>query len=935
MSKIDPSYLRSIRDGIRNGNLEANNLEALPEGLVGLYDKELFPPTMKWKERKETVQFFLVFAFAQKEISADFASTILGDEWCKVHANENETTEEKRLKKVNEFIQLHSKRFTNVGEGKFRLYHERFRVYILQKVTEGDLAKFNHKFISLCESELKNNTEKDIPEKESYALEFLSTHYFISAMQGEKVCLNMKDADSLKNLVYDQAYWERQVKASKGFEWSKKMLNEMMQWSTKFDKEEVIECSSQLIYFLNFIKSKADHKTLDEKLSNIRSLYISQDYFKEKIECYFDLILDELKANNELVVKKENIDKILIEFNKNVPLFDSEINDFYWNNYISEKLVFFIAKELSKLNCDWKLVFNNYFFLDKKSFFNSMNSEFDLDKNDLFLFKDIFELKKQDYQPEFESYLEYKANSLLDISTALFQLNQHDEAKTIIKSIVNDNFLRFKDFLDNLKKRITSILFTFGYADPALKIANSIKDEKIREAAQRIVNEEDKLTFETNKNRKIELASFEENIIEFKSALTIEKQENHDELFYQIALRYYFLGDELNGFENQNKIENKSLINNLLIELCIDYTKKNNLVEAINIIDTKIIDNESKVIAIKYVLDELIAKNEFDSAKELMKKGINELQYRESITGKKIVRHFSISSFELGEHDKSAKLVDEMSDIFMKLITKIDIDISFNSSNNLRKLIEEFDFKNNISFYLKEWPNDGYILFEYLVEIVEKLYLKNEFDLINVILSQIDRAGMDAWRCKAIIYILLGDLSSSIKFSEYFLHDKVGYDYLMKSIASALLFKKDFLNAEKIYLMIKSQEYRSDLSIDYSNYILNNENKNYVFSSLSKCFNNNFFSSPILTKDYLFSHLSVLPSKEMKTMIINQISNQLNFSNFNKEVLISLIPFEVNNKTFRFLLKIYYLNLRLIEKENNFLKKHDGIIKELNLNNLN
>jgi hypothetical protein len=32
---LDPSYLRSIRDGILSGNIEANNNEALPDGLVG------------------------------------------------------------------------------------------------------------------------------------------------------------------------------------------------------------------------------------------------------------------------------------------------------------------------------------------------------------------------------------------------------------------------------------------------------------------------------------------------------------------------------------------------------------------------------------------------------------------------------------------------------------------------------------------------------------------------------------------------------------------------------------------------------------------------------------------------------------------------------------------------------------------------------------
>jgi hypothetical protein len=78
---IDPSQRHSIRDDILNGNIESNNNEALPDGLVGLYNTELFPATMKRKERSELLYFFLVFACAQKETSVGFASEILGDEW--------------------------------------------------------------------------------------------------------------------------------------------------------------------------------------------------------------------------------------------------------------------------------------------------------------------------------------------------------------------------------------------------------------------------------------------------------------------------------------------------------------------------------------------------------------------------------------------------------------------------------------------------------------------------------------------------------------------------------------------------------------------------------------------------------------------------------------------------------------------------------------
>jgi len=145
---------------------------------------------------KGTIAFFLSICFSPKEISADFAAEILGDAWYK-HADENSSKEEKRLQRVNELIQVHSKRFSSASGGKYRFYHERFRVYVLQKVSEQDITQFNARFIALCETALQTISEKEIPEKESYALEFISTHYFISAMQGKTECLNKEHASAL------------------------------------------------------------------------------------------------------------------------------------------------------------------------------------------------------------------------------------------------------------------------------------------------------------------------------------------------------------------------------------------------------------------------------------------------------------------------------------------------------------------------------------------------------------------------------------------------------------------------------------------------------------------------------------------------------------------------------------------------------------------
>ncbi len=364
MSALDPSYLRSIRDGILNGNIEVNNNEALPDGLVGLYDQELFPPTMKWKERKETLHFFLVFALAPKEISADFAARILIDERYN-QSEEDSSKEEKRLQRVNELIQRHSKRFSSAGSGKYRLYHERFRLYVLQKVTEQDITQFNAKFIAFCETALESFSEKDISEKESYALEFISTHYFIGAMQGETECLNKEHAAALKKYAYDQQFWERQIKASKGFEWSKCMLNQMMSWASKFNEdEEVIECALNKVDLFHqeqndaprIVQLVADgdiEKALEriEKFGGKDKEGLQRKFIVYMLSLMELTLLDSKNKDFE----KGGIEKILQHLDDQMPIDHSVLN---WNDFFPSYLMFQMASVWRNLNLDFKVITN-------------------------------------------------------------------------------------------------------------------------------------------------------------------------------------------------------------------------------------------------------------------------------------------------------------------------------------------------------------------------------------------------------------------------------------------------------------------------------------------------------------------------------------------------------------------------------------------------
>ena len=76
MRMIDPTYIRTIYDGLLSGALHKDNASALPMGLVGMYDEAL-PPASNVNERKKFLDFFSVWALLRKEVSVTFLITLL------------------------------------------------------------------------------------------------------------------------------------------------------------------------------------------------------------------------------------------------------------------------------------------------------------------------------------------------------------------------------------------------------------------------------------------------------------------------------------------------------------------------------------------------------------------------------------------------------------------------------------------------------------------------------------------------------------------------------------------------------------------------------------------------------------------------------------------------------------------------------------------
>jgi hypothetical protein len=160
----DPTYLRSIYDGLILGSLNKDNTAALPIGLLGTYEEAL-PPEINVNERQKFLGFFGVWAVLKKEVSVSCVLPLL-EGW----------TEQEVVK----YIGLYSKWFNAPVPGKFILYHERFRAFLLQKISYNHFIGINALVIKNAQGAIEAKRSDDW---EYYALEYLSTHLLIAAIE--------------------------------------------------------------------------------------------------------------------------------------------------------------------------------------------------------------------------------------------------------------------------------------------------------------------------------------------------------------------------------------------------------------------------------------------------------------------------------------------------------------------------------------------------------------------------------------------------------------------------------------------------------------------------------------------------------------------------------------------------------------------------------
>jgi hypothetical protein len=292
----DPTYLRTIHDGLLSGAVHKDNASALPMGLVGMYEEAL-PSAANVNERKKFLEFFVVWAVLKKEVSAEFVLLLL-EGW----------TEEE----VIDYIAKYSKWFNSPVSGKYVLYHERLRTFVLQKVSHHHFEKCNEQIIHQCRLALQ---VKASDEWERYTMEFLSEHLLTEGMISG-------NCNNLMNFSRSKEIWRRQIELSVGMEWSKKAIYNLIDLNSKYDP---FACQIDYLNLLKLFRDSRDYinyfnKIEIQDLSELEILRLQNVSIQDEYDGQFLYVSVIIKIhrclnsgleNGQISVLIDGLDKVL------------------------------------------------------------------------------------------------------------------------------------------------------------------------------------------------------------------------------------------------------------------------------------------------------------------------------------------------------------------------------------------------------------------------------------------------------------------------------------------------------------------------------------------------------------------------------------------------------------------------------------------------
>ena len=411
MPHLEPTYLRYIYDGLIKGSIHPENAAELPEGLIGLYE-EAFDERTSVIDRQKLIQRFALWALLKKEVSAAFVAEILGE------------TEDD----IQEFISTYSAWFNSPESGKYQIYHERLKVYLLQKLSEGEIHTLHEKLIGRLEQAIAAQKADDF---EWYGLEFLGLHIYIS--DAEESCLFR-----LTSLCENQNFIGRQIDLSGHYEWPKINLKYLAISGSKKNDDYIVKSALGLVKI--HLKEISDvdtiFKLLEEKRFELALFRIDSQLKNESKEdkfVYYFQLLEELL--NKPWAGIQHLSEVIEHFTKS-------IDKIFYHNIDS-----LIVKHLKTLEELWKREINILFLLNFFHFYKAEKIDFDENNTTSILKTSIYNVIGVDFAISFLS-----DNSKVQYIAANSKNFEEFETNINVYGYSFNNFDSIKNYWDDIKR---------------------------------------------------------------------------------------------------------------------------------------------------------------------------------------------------------------------------------------------------------------------------------------------------------------------------------------------------------------------------------------------------------------------------------------------------------------------------------------------------
>ena len=338
-SQGNPLYLKLLCDAIENGNIEINDINALPEKIDEYYKAILNRYAHDTLDGDALLNGLFTFAAAKDYLTIPHLGLI----------NKLGSASIQRLGSTLKEVLYENPLTEEVLD--YQLFHESFREYLVkEKIKEVNDAA--GRIIDFCGTwqELEGSWEQ------RYALEHFATHL----SESKKVT----HLEALMDLIYNEAYASKQLKTLKSFDASNSLYQLALLKASELKKDEnVLEAALRLVD-LKYkeandapqVQAMVANGDIDLALKRIESFGgTDTEGVKRKFILYMLCLMELTLLNSkDKVHRKIAIEKLLNHLDEQIPPDTSLIE---WNNFFPSYTMFLMACEWANLGLDYLVVY--------------------------------------------------------------------------------------------------------------------------------------------------------------------------------------------------------------------------------------------------------------------------------------------------------------------------------------------------------------------------------------------------------------------------------------------------------------------------------------------------------------------------------------------------------------------------------------------------